>query len=483
MNLHEGSPLERFRKVMSQNLWGVELDQDLYEEAISEIEGEFGELPKDHNLANADFFATEFLSCFFDVVVGNPPYGGTFDPVIEDSLDRLYGRWDGLKLKKETYSFFTARSLDWLVDGGVLAFIISDTMLTIKTMAGLRKRLMDTTSPVVFQLDEFSEETSQPTLVLTATKTVGGSGQVVRNGRVISRELVELTGNLSWSIDPDLAHYFKGPTLGDFIVCTSGMTIGNNELFVREVENGVVLEPYDFEFVDEPITLDRELERARLNKISPRQRAKIKELESQGATRRNVVAVVRPEVKTISLPHPDYRFYNKADAAIVYGPPKWAVYWRDNGDAVITFKKNGKWYLHGVGGKPYFEREGLTWHLVASRLKMRYLPSGYIFDSGAPCAFLRDGVDEDELWFILGWCLTDEATRILKTVINHTRNIQSKDVERLPYPWWVDNQRKLTAIKVTKALVEDAMTGRRFDHRDPEILDLAKLYSAHEVHV
>ena len=68
-----------------------------------------------------------------------------------------------MKLKKETYSFFTARSLDWLADDGLLTFIISDTMLTIKTMAGLRKRLMDTTTPSVYQLREFSDETTQPT--------------------------------------------------------------------------------------------------------------------------------------------------------------------------------------------------------------------------------------------------------------------------------------------------------------------------------
>ena len=477
MALHEGSPSERLARVLTQNLWGVELDESLYRDALDATEREFGELPIEHNLLNADFFATEFLNGFFDVVVGNPPYGGTFDPDLEDGLDRLYGRWDGLKLKKETYSFFTARSLDWLADDGLLTFIISDTMLTIKTMAGLRKRLMDTTTPSVYQLREFSDETTQPTLVLAATKTPGGSASLTRNGSVIDRSVIESTGNLSWAIDAELAPYFEGRTLGDFIVCTSGMTIGNNELFVRDIDSGQILETHEFDFFEDPITLEREFERARLNKLSPKLQAKFRDLENQGATRRNLRATLRPDPVAIDLPHADYRYYNKADTGIVYAPPRWAVYWKDDGDAVITFKKNGNWYLHGVGGRPYFEREGLTWHLISSRLKMRYLPAGYILDSGAPCAFVRDGVDADELWFILGWCLTDEATRILKTVINHTRNIQSKDVERLPYPWWVNEADKATAVQLTRAAVETAMSGRTFDRHDPEIVEIANLFS------
>ena len=113
---------------------------------------------------------------------------------------------------------------------------------------------------------------------------------------------------------------------------------------------------------------------------------------------------------------------------------------------------------------------------ASSRLKMRYLPKGYILDSGAPCAFLRDSVDEDELWFVLGWCLTEDATRILKTVINHTRNIQSKDVERLPYPWWVNGANKATAIEVVKKAVAEAIAGRAFELNDQEIAKLGELY-------
>ena len=110
----------------------------------------------------------------------------------------------------------------------------------------------------------------------------------------------------------------------------------------------------------------------------------------------------------VQLPHPDYRLYNKASGARLYAEPSHAIFWRDDGDAVLTFKKNGPWYLHGVGGAPYFGREGLTWQLVAARIKARYLPPGYVLDSGAPCAFLRPDVSNDGLlYFILAWLQTE----------------------------------------------------------------------------
>ena len=176
------------------------------------------------------------------------------------------------------------------------------------------------------------------------------------------------------------------------------------------------------------------------------------------------------------MPHPDYRYYNKAQPGRIFVPPKYVIFWKDEGDAVKTFKRNGNWYLHGVGGAPYFGREGLTWRLISSRLDMRYLPAGYILDSGAPCAFLRNDVKQEELWFILGWCVTDLASTLIKTVLNHTMNIQSKDVERLPYPWWVSIANKKKAISLVKAMVTKAQNGEVASEQ--ELLEINELYSS-----
>ena len=210
------------------------------------------------------------------------------------------------------------------------------------------------------------------------------------------------------------------------------MTTGKNALFVRAV-NGrrQLLEPYRFEFYDA-------LGHARLR-------------VGAGAAGNN---------------------------QLLFAHPTHYIYWEDEGDAVLTYKRTGNWYLRGVGGQPYFGREGITWPLVATRFNARYMPPGYILDSGAPCAFVREGVGRDEIFFVLGWLLTDLANRVLKTVINHTRNIQSKDFERMPYPWWVDADRRIAIIENVKAVVAEVAGGRAWTWRDVRASGLNEMFGA-----
>ncbi|MBN1394042.1 MAG: N-6 DNA methylase [Pirellulales bacterium] len=488
VDLRSGDISDQYAATLSQNIYGVELDARLYRRCLHRLEAELGGLPKEHNLICGNFFEHDFSGDWrwglggmddriqFDLIIGNPPFGGTFDASIEDELDRQYGERYGCKIKKETYAFFIVKCVERLKSNGRLLFICSDTLLTIPTMRGLRTFLMNQGHVEIKQLPDFSEETGYPMIILDFRRN-GRSKMVVRDGRKVHRETIERTANASWGISDDLAEAFAGPTVGDFMVGSSGMTIGKNEYFVRSVKNGVIEEPYKFEYYEEPITLKGELARARLGKLSLRQQEQIRKQEQSGETRRCVRVIRRKRPRFIELPHPDYKPYNKSNAKIVYSEPDRMVYWRNEGEAVITFKKSGNWYLRGVGGQPYFEREGLTWQLISSRLKTRYLPEGYILDSGSPCGFLRPGVAHDKLFFILAWTLSPLCSRILKSVINHTMNIQSKDFERLPYPHWVNPKIKQKAISNMKELIEKARKGHEYSFNSEEILELGELFN------
>lgn len=90
---------------------------------------------------NMDFFYPELKeSGGFDCVIGNPPYGGT---KISDEVR------NALNIEsKDPYGAFIARFLNAhnqttpLKHGGVLAYIVSDTFMTIKSHLKLRKHLM-----------------------------------------------------------------------------------------------------------------------------------------------------------------------------------------------------------------------------------------------------------------------------------------------------------------------------------------------------
>jgi tRNA1(Val) A37 N6-methylase TrmN6 len=90
---------------------------------------------------NMDFFYPELSETGgFDCIIGNPPYGGTkISDDVRSALDIE---------SKDPYGAFIARFLNSynqptpLKHGGVLAYIVSDTFMTIKSHLKLRKHLM-----------------------------------------------------------------------------------------------------------------------------------------------------------------------------------------------------------------------------------------------------------------------------------------------------------------------------------------------------
>lgn len=491
-SLASSLPRKKFRKWCATQLYGCEIDKTAYNKFTKAWQSRgLGDVPSILELC--DFFTWLPPTCermaskdrqlyfaspleYFDLIIGNPPFGGSIDPSIQDELDAILGIRDGKKIKKETYAFFIVKSVDLLKPGGQLVFICSDTILTISTMTGLRSWLQTNCKVQISEVPGTFSDTNQNMVLLTLTKHQLGSRHITVFEKTLPLAHIEATPNLSWRINGRLARYFTGMTIGDKMVATSGMTIGKNELFLRRIIDGQSQEPYEFAYTEKRITLERELARARLGKISKRRLREVKELEERGATKKGITWKRLKTPKCITIPNEEYRYYNKASSRIIFSEPNWLIFWRNEGDYVYTFKKTGNWYLHGVGGMKYFGREGLTWSLIATRLYARYLPTGFILDSGAPCAFLRDGVDHDELFFILGWALTDLCNHILKNVLNHTRNIQSKDFERLPYPVWVSTDCKHKAVLAIKDLLARAKAGQCFSFKSKEVRALNRLY-------
>lgn len=448
LDLYEGPLSEKVQKILINNIYGVELDEDLFNKTLYRIEEKYGFFPTNHNFYISDFLIKDF-DIQFDYIIGNPPFGGSINPKFDEVLEKKYGKRFNEKIKKETYSFFIVKSIEHLKENGILLFISSDTFLTIKTMKGLRNYLFKTGSNKIKSIEFFSEETNYPMVVLTFSKS-DIKDFIILNNCKIYLDSILLTDNFSWYVPIEFTKYFKGDKLSKYVIGSGGMTVGKNDLFLRKINNNnTIQESYQFTFFQDPITLKKELSKARLNKLSETKIKEITEQEKRGESVRNV-RIESTSIKTIQLPNIDYKFYNKSSNESLYAHPKTAIFWKDNGDACLTYKKCGNWYLGGVGGKKFFGKECITWQLISSKINARYLEEGYILDNSSPIIVLKENVNKDELFFILGWLLTSECTAILKKVINHTKNIQSKDVERLPYPWWVDEYTKNNIVKFIK---------------------------------
>ncbi|MGH2638163.1 MAG: Eco57I restriction-modification methylase domain-containing protein, partial [Rhabdochlamydiaceae bacterium] len=263
--LYNGAVADRLDKILNRNIFGVEIDPHLYQACLNRIKNRWGYVPVKHNLVCQDFFLYGSRH-HFNVIIGNPPFGGTIEPSLQENLDKVYGSRNGEKIKKETYSFFVVKCLDLLPSSGILLFICSDTFMTIPTMKGLRKLLAIRCSIVVEDLPAFSDETNYPMVLLKLALSSGADHATIK-GRRISRSSMQLTQNYSWAVTDDLTKYFAGPTLGDYVVCSSGMTTGNNDLFLRELIEGNVLEPFDFQFFEDQITVEKEISRAKYNSL------------------------------------------------------------------------------------------------------------------------------------------------------------------------------------------------------------------------
>jgi hypothetical protein len=120
---------------------------------------------------NMDFFFPELIqSGGFDCVIGNPPYGGI---KISDEV-----RSDLGIESKDPYGAFIARFLNSadrptpLKQGGVLAYIVSDTFMTIKSHLPLRRMMMQNYIHKMIRMHPDTFRATVNTVIMVAERNV-----------------------------------------------------------------------------------------------------------------------------------------------------------------------------------------------------------------------------------------------------------------------------------------------------------------------
>ncbi|HED05095.1 MAG TPA: hypothetical protein ENI61_00240, partial [Ignavibacteria bacterium] len=91
---------------------------------------------------NSTLFSTSEYPANYDLIITNPPWGLHFDNGTISALKSIYPHIKSL----ESFSYFLYKSIEMLKEGGILSFILPESILNIKLHNDIRNTILKNTS-------------------------------------------------------------------------------------------------------------------------------------------------------------------------------------------------------------------------------------------------------------------------------------------------------------------------------------------------
>lgn len=336
----------------------------------------------------------------YHVLITNPPYIGNryLNPLLKDLLDKNYP-----DVKFDLFSAFITYSFNKTKENGHLGFMSPFVWMFIKSYEKLRREIIDNkdistlvqleysgfdgaTVPICtftlrnyksnlpgeyIRLSDFKGPENQPIKVREAVK----NPDVDYRYRSFTDNFKKIPGSpIAYWASNAFINIFQNKTLKDYSTIITGMTTGNNNLYLRfwhEVD---------------------------INKINFNQW----------------------DMDSIDLNEKCWIPYNKG------GPRR---NWYGNNEYIVNWGQHEHFNRAKTTLKHLYLRKGITWPFVTSGdFSARFFGEGFLWDvAGSPCFFH----DDSTLYYCLGFMCTKLCNQILKT-INPTINVQAVDLEKLP---------------------------------------------------
>lgn len=396
----------------------------------------------------------------YDFIIGNPPYLNKSSSYVRENrkeLRKIYGKINS----HETYAMFIVNSIWRLKEGGKLAFITSDSFLTLRTHQRLRKFILRncvineillapqdlfsnqkvSTSPVIIVLTKFSRKEQREKRLTNRIRVVTRvkDEEEYKNPNKILTHLQNSYQTLPFNIfytdiEPQVINFFEtAPKIINYMKGYIGMHTHNNKKYIAAIEG------------------------TELAKVFHKRNLKIREPENQYRI-----------ISRDYLKEKAWRPYLKRGGGNqYYRPIMEALDWRVSSKKVYDIPENVP-----------FESEGLVISGVSSRLAARYMPKGCYWDSNKAigCIVLDENIS---IGYLLGLLNSSLYNYLAKGIINNTNSIQLSGIHALPFiiP---DSETKSLVEKYVERIIEQLENDISYNYESQQRIIDNLIFNLHQ---
>lgn len=350
----------------------------------------------------------------YDYIVGNPPYLNKASSYVREhraELKKIYGKINA----HETYSMFMVNGIWRLKEGGKLGYITSDSFLTLRTHAKLRRFILDNCL-----IDEIllapknlfdKQDVSTNPAIIFLTKCSGKKNEEKR--KINTMRIIPRVKSEADYLNPTIIHEIKQENyeLLPFNLFFTDVEEQIIELFEKSSKLENYIRGYIGMHTHDNLKYIAAVEGTELAEIFKKRNKKIQEKRKKHK--------IIPEEELKSEKWKPY--LKRGGGEQYYRPIMEALDWRVDSIPIYDIPNNVP-----------FEEEGIVISGVSSRLAARYMPKGCYWDSNKAIGFIMED-KTISIEYALGLLNSSLYNYLAKGIINNTSSIQITGIHALPF--------------------------------------------------
>lgn len=350
----------------------------------------------------------------YDYIVGNPPYLNKASSYVREKraeLKKIYGKINA----HETYSMFMVNGIWRLKEGGKLGFITSDSFLTLRTHAKLRRFILDNCliNEILLAPSNLfdNQNVSTSPAIIILTKCSGKKNEDKRKNNMM--KIIPRVKSEDEYVNPSIIHEIKQQKyeLLPFNLFFTDVEEQIIELF----ENASKLENYMKGYIGMH-THDNLKYIAAVEGTELAELFKKRNNKTQEKSKKHKI-ILEEELKSEKWKP----YLKRGGGEQYYRPIMEALDW-----------KAGSIPVYDIPNNVPFEEEGIVISGVSSRLAARYMPKGCYWDSNKAIGFIIDD-KTISIEYALGLLNSSLYNYLAKGIINNTSSIQITGIHALPF--------------------------------------------------